>query len=129
MAPGRQGLAAVLAPTAARRHFRPLVEDRLGIDASRIAWTNLTNCRVAIHPGSRKRSAESKLTRLCHGPSPVSALVAVLGAPPGGRIVASWDSDHPHPVVDVGRGQVRPRPQQHGPRCQALQRLGTRSIG
>jgi hypothetical protein len=100
---------------AARRHFRPLVEDRLGMDASRIAWTHLTNCCVAIHPGSRKRSAESRLTRLCQSPSPVSVLAAVLGARSGGRIVGSWDSDHWHPLVDARQGQSGHAPNETDP--------------
>lgn len=98
-----------------RRHFRPLVEDHLAMDCTQIAWTNLAKCRVAIHLGSQQRSAEARLTRLCQGTFPVSALVeairpvavlvAVLGARPGGRIVTSWGSDEWQPLVYAWQGQ------------------------
>jgi hypothetical protein len=98
-----------------RRHFRPLVEVYLGMDPTEIAWTNLAKCRVAIHLGSRQRSAESRLTRLCQGAFPVSAvveairpvavLVAVLAARPGSGIVSSWSSDSCQPLVYTWQGQ------------------------
>ncbi len=99
-----------------KRHFRSLVQDYLGISRTDIAWANLAKCRVAIHLGSRIRTAEAKLTRLCQQEfSPVSQLVdairpglvltCVLHAKVGGGIVSSWESRSTSPIVFSWQGQ------------------------
>ena len=99
-----------------KRHFRPLVEDYLGMRRAEIAWTNLAKCRVAIHRGNRVRTAEAKLTRLCQQEfAPVSELVdrirpalvltCVLHARAGGGIVSSWGSQSASPLVHCWQGQ------------------------
>jgi hypothetical protein len=86
-----------------QRHFRPLVEDHLGLDHTQVAYANLAKCRV---PLSR---SESKVTKLCQRAFPMTqlveairpqaALVAVLHAGAGGNIVSTWRSAHADPVV------------------------------
>ena len=99
-----------------KRHFCSLVEDHLCMSRREIAWTNLAKCRVPIHRGSRDRTAEAKLTRLCQSEfAPVSELVeairpslvlcCVLYAAGGDDIVSSWDSPSASPLVYCWQGQ------------------------
>lgn len=98
-----------------KRHFRPLVEDYLGMDRTQIAWANLAKCRVSIDRGSKQRAAEGVLTPMCQrqypmadlveASRPVAVLVAVLQARPGGDIVRSWSSQTCSPVVYTWQGQ------------------------
>ncbi len=93
-----------------KNHFRTLVQDHLGMSTSGIAWTNLAKCRVPIHLGAKRRTAEAKLQPFCQRDfAPVSELVeairpalvltCVLNAKPGGGIVSSWDSQSASPLV------------------------------
>ena len=85
------------------------------VDATQIARTNLAKCRVAIHRVPVSGRPESRLTRLCQGPFPVSALVeairpvavrvAVLGARPGAGIVDTLASDRCLPLVYAWQGR------------------------
>jgi hypothetical protein len=98
-----------------KRHFRPLIEDCLGMDRTQIAWTNLAKCRVSLDRGPKQRAAEGKLTRLCQRAfpmnelveaiRPVAVLVAVLRAGPDGDIVTRWSSPSCSPLVFSWQGQ------------------------
>jgi hypothetical protein len=98
-----------------RRHFRSLVCDHLGMDETKVAWTNLAKCKCAIHLGSTQRAAQANLVRLCQQEfpvrdlveaiRPVAVLVSVLNAKANGPIVSTWRSASCDPLVFTWQGQ------------------------